>query len=201
MTACNPITADTRRGFWTTQPNAGTTPDSCRNPCGVAGLLLTEACTPPPLGCGHVATPATCRSSTACERPRTIVTDDWVRSLALNILLTDGRAEDSLCGRRPGTMGGHWSESLMTGGKPVGNRLRFIGSAARVSDLVLLIRAEARRALGKLIDYKVAVSVDVVVTYAGNNAFAIDATILTWSGSPIAVAIGASRVGQTLNYG
>lgn len=201
MTACNFASADRRRTFWVTQPDAcGSYDGACDTTCGFAGLALTELCEETTKHrCGD--TPyldPTCTVDT--NKPRTIVNTNWIRGLALNMLLTKKRRADSACGVRAGAMNGHWTESYMSSGKPVGTDLYYIGAATTVNEIKLMVKAYAEATLQKLIDYKVATSVVVTVKYRGGNNFEIDAEIWTAQGISAHVGLKASKTGTTLNW-
>src|SRR5688572_27723175 len=89
---CNVSISDRQRTFWTTQ--ACSTGELCNDKCDdVNGLKVVDA------NGGYA----------------TIDNSNYVRSLALNILLTDGRRPDAPCGWKPGARGGHWSDSYRSG--------------------------------------------------------------------------------------
>ena len=91
---------------------------------------------------------------------RTIVTDDWVRSLVLNILNTRARS-DLKCPTPAGTYG-HWSESYRDDGLYIGSRMYNAAEKPyiRVMDGVKAIGAAIRSDVGKLIILGIANDVD-----------------------------------------
>lgn len=169
MVTCTVADSDRRRRFWVTQPDA----------CGIDAT------------CGDCAKPGL--------RPidqvqgRTIDTSEYVRGLALNILLTNGRKADTLCGTAPGTRGGHWSDSFRTG-PASGSALRQAKLTGRISDQVAEIQALAKHDLEKLILYKVATAVDVTATYAGRNKVLLSVKIFGQDGKSTAVAVTGTRL-------
>lgn len=137
---------DTRRKFWSTQPEACGSEQICGDDCSVAGLNFVET-----------------------AEGRTIATNDYVRGLALNILMTNGFREDRECGYRPSTRGGHWSDSFRKDGGKSGSSFRYIPISYSINETISLIRAHLIKDMSKLIDYGVATKVDVDVTYKGRQ--------------------------------
>lgn len=184
-----------RRLFWTTQPAPCGERELCGRPCGNPGLELV----PPEDECG---TCSCCGNQTGspdcpkpmCEKPRTIKNTDWVRSLAINMLLTDARREDRVCGWRPGTMNGHWSESFVEQAQPFGTSLRYIPTLGSIHETVRLIKTHVQFTLNKLVAYKVATGVDVEVKYLGGGVVSLDAVIYGQSGSSAKVGLTGARL-------
>lgn len=202
MSTCNYASADRRRTFWTTQPCLDTEPGRCGTYCSTeAGLILTTGCAEPSM-LDNVcpATEPVCVTIPDCEKPRTIVTTEWVRGLALNMLLTDGRMPDTKCGVRPGSVGGHWSESFMTKGKPVGTQIRRLRATTSVADAKLLVKTYAEATLKKLLDYGVATSVVAEVTYRGANVFGLSIEIYGTGGERATVALSALRSDNSITW-
>lgn len=171
---CEPLAPFQRKLFWTTQPDGCGVMESCDTDCARAGLELVEQ-----------------------ETGSSFVTTDWIRSLALNILLTDQRREATTCGHRPGTMNGHWSESFMEDGAPVGTKVRYISFAASIIEVTQLIKAELQNALTKLIKYGIAVSVTVEAEYLGKGIIKVDVEILSVHGQTARVGMTAQRTNNT----
>lgn len=138
-----------RRRFWTTQPDVCGEYDLCGVPCAIPGLEYQEV--------AEVAD------------GRTIKTDDWLRSLILNILNT--RARTDLRCPAPTAVFGHWSESYRNDGLYIGSRLWNAAAKpyVRIADAVKANRAAIVADLAKLVALNVADSVDVEVTYRGRN--------------------------------
>lgn len=183
LSRCSPA-PDRRRRFWATQPDCASEEDAC-GPCGVPGLRpvdVIDDCRTCMLGCHD-----------SCSHPPplgvSLDTSEWVRGLALNILMTDARRDDTACGHRPGMRGGHWSESFVR--SSIGSRWREIPATCAIAELVKLIETYVESDLSKLVAYGVATSVEVAVAYAGNNTMKIEATI---NGQ----AFGSARVGASL---
>lgn len=173
-TCATPVSSRAQRIFWTTQPGACGSGAECGVDCGRSGLSVVEA--------GAAVGEAL--------PPRTILTSDWVRSLALNILQTNGRSPDTACGYRPGSQGGHWSESFRKDGLKVGTLLRGLPSSASIRDSIVLIRATLIAELHRLVKMNIAKSVEVDVEYLGGNTMSATISIIAPDGT-------VSRVGMT----
>lgn len=170
---CEPFQLTDQRRFWTTKIDAcGESPSSCdiNVSCGRPGLAAVTT-----------------------DDGMTFETDDWVRSLAYNMLLTDARRRDTRCGYAPGTLNGHWSESFMQQGKPVGTYVRYVTASTSVRDAVLLVKAEVQATLQKLVDYKIAVEVVVNAEYQGSGAIAVSIEIFGTAVDPTRIALTAQR--------
>lgn len=171
MSVCSTTTTlPQRRRFWATQPDVCGTSVDCGAECSVSGLSLISS------GGG-----------------KTIVTSDWVRGLALNILLTDGRSPDKPCGYRPGSQGGHWSESFRTDGEKIGTLVRKLPSAASVRESVALVRATLTAELQRLVTVGIAKSVTVDATYLGGNRMAATINIIAPDGTIVRVGMTGAR--------
>lgn len=170
---CEPLVVPGQRRFWTTQPDACGIQDHCEInvECGRPGLSLQH----------NEANQAS------------IVNSDWVRSLALNMLMTDARRRDTRCGYAPGTLNGHWSESFMDGGQPVGTHVRYVSSSSSVRDAMQLIKAEVLATLQKLIDYGVAVEVTVETEYKGSGSIFMQIEIFGTAVDPTRIGVTAQR--------
>lgn len=199
---CGFTGADQRRTFWTTQAAAcGTKTSECVVSYGVPGLKLTPLCEPVRGPCGDAPNmESPCGSGDVCSTPRTIATDGWLESLVYNILGTDARLPDTRAGWRPGARGGHWTESLIAEGRPVGSRIRQIPTKTSIAALSSLLKSAFEDALGKLVTYKVATSVSVEVQYRGGRKFDIVITICRTSGTVARVGISTSATNETLNW-
>lgn len=182
MVQCNGPVTGRRKLFWTTQPDACGTTENCFGECGAPGLVSYI-----PLG--------------RTDGGRTFRTNDYVRSLALNILLTDGRHEDVPCGYRPGARGGHWSDSFREDGITSGTNVRYLKPQKSVSDTVKIIQEYLRNSMQKLVRYGVATSVTVECTYAGGGV--IDAVIIIFGtdGLTSRVGITGSRLENSWVWG
>lgn len=169
---CEPFSIPGQRTFWTTQPDA----------CGSAGSCsIGIECGRPGLGVNST------------DDGDTFVTSDWVRSLALNMLLTDARRRDTRCGYAPGTINGHWSDSFSSNAQPVGSHVRYVDASTSVRDAVLLIKAEVLMTLQKLIDYGIAESVEVEALYQGSGKIAMDIQIFGSAVDPTRIGVTAQR--------
>lgn len=176
---CAAPTQQRRRLFWTTQPDSCGSNIVCGAECGRPGLTLnptTDACSVP----GSCFPPAT---QPGCEpiigTQRTFATNDWLRGLVINMLMTDGRTTDNACGYRPGSQGGHWSESYMNGGQGevVGTLLRTIPPTGRIQDSINLIVAYAKASLQRLVERGVAIAVEVEGVYRGGGRMELNVKV------------------------
>lgn len=170
---CQPLNTPTRRKFWTTSLDSCVA-DSCGTlTCGKPGLTLVE---------NDEKTGAS------------FETNDWVTSIALNMLLTDARRRDSKCGYAPGTMNGHWSESFIGGqDAEIGTHVRYIDPKLSVRDAVMQIKAEVQLTLNRLIKYGIAVEVIVAAKYIGDGLVSMVIDILGSAIDPTRIAITAKR--------
>lgn len=180
MAECNVPVQGRRKIFWTTQPDACGVTHHCHNDCGSSGLRSFV-----PQG----------------QKGRTFATDNYVRGLAINIILTDARKEDRACGYRPGAIAGHWSDSYREDGKGAGTNLRDIPLTYTTSESIQLIQAYMQLSLQKLVDYGVAQSVTVAVKYAGRNNFQADIDIISTDGQNSKVGITGTRMENSWVWG
>lgn len=180
MATCNDTINGRRRIFWTTQPDACGSEIRCHSNCGSSGLLSYV-----PQG----------------QRGRTFANNDFVRGLAINILLTDARKESGPCGHHPSAIGGHWSDSYRADGQRAGTNLRDIPISYRVTDTAKLIQAYATAALQKLIAYGVAQTVSVEVKYLGRNMFDLKADITSTDGAVSRVGVTGNRMENSWVWG
>lgn len=171
MVTCIASAQGRRRLFWSTQPEALGREMHCQSECGIPGLSFT----------GDV-------------NARGISNSDWVRGLAINMLMTDGREDPSACGWFPGSQGGHWSESFMTGPTTVGTLIRTVTHRRSVSETTALIRAYALSTMERLITRGVAVKVTVEATYRGNGNFELDIEVFGTSNDIARVGLSGERL-------
>lgn len=184
---CSPASLDKRRPFWAAQPDAcgATEPDDCTpTGCGDPGVPLVDKF-------DECADPCAFPSCPPRLIGRTVATNDYVRGLALNILLTDGRKPDALC--RSGSRGGHWTDAFRPKGGASGSSIRQIPVTATLQEQINLIRAYAAKDLNKLVEYGVARSVSVNATYAGRGRLNLSAEIVGPYGDTT-MSIGAARI-------
>jgi len=168
---CEPLAPFQRKLFWTTQPDSCGIQDPCGFECGRPGLELNTS-----------------------SEGATFTTSQWVRSLAINMLMTDARKDPVLCGHTPGSINGHWSESYMDELKaPVGSKVRYIESALSIREVTQLVKAEVVSTLQKLIHYEIAVKVDVETEYKGDGMIFADVTITGIQGETARVGMTAKR--------
>lgn len=158
MDICKPSTLDRRKNFWTTQ--SCDVFYNCNDECGIFGLVYD--------GDGGLD---------PSENPRSIKTNNWLSSLVVNILLTDGRQSETPCGFAPGRRGGHWSDSFRTDGLTSGSLIRNPSAAKTVQEAALLLEAYAQVALQKLVTLGVALSVKATATYSGKNRIQLGVVI------------------------
>jgi phage gp46-like protein len=128
----------------------------------------------------------------------TISTDNWLRGLMANMLMTDARLPDNPCGYRPGSQGGHWSESYIDNGpQVVGTLMRTVEPQARVQDVVNLLKQYAQITLQRLVARGAALAVDVDAFYEGSNIFRIDATITGVDNQQTNVSVSGARLSNS----
>lgn len=173
IAACEPNFSERRRTFWATQPAAcGTGPEGdCATDCGRPGLLLTPAS---PFG-------------------RSIVTTNWVRGLALNILGTDAKLPNRACGFEAGQQGGHWSESYRTDGLPIGTSVRELPTMRSIKESISTVKAYLENDLGRLITMNIASRIDVTVEYVGGNRVSVSIDIISIAGVSAKVGLTGER--------
>lgn len=176
---CGTPLAGRRRVFWTTQP-CRTQVSDCGDQCADYGLQLECPNAPDCV-------------SYAPGRARTIRTTEWVRGLVLNILLTDGRRADTSCGWRPGTRGGHWSDSFRKQSGASGSSIRYLKAHGRVAEAISELLAIVKRDMQKLIDYGVATGVDVIAEYVGGNRAKLSITVYGQDGETTNVGVSGQR--------
>lgn len=171
MVLCVESTVGRRRLFWATQPGACGVEATCTSDCGIPGFELETA-----NGQGSIST------------------DDWLRGLMINMLMTDGRMADTACGYNPNGQGGHWSESYISAGDGIGTLMRTIPPAGRVQALEAQLAAYAKQTLQKLVSRGVARSVDVVVKYVSGGNFSVNASVFGVDSRTSKVGLSAQRL-------
>ena len=170
------IPAASRRRIFSTQPD--TQDEHCDRLCDRMGLRFIDTVD----GGGTVT-------------GRTIDTSEWVRSLAINILSTDGEAEASDCGVRPGLRGGHWSQSFAAAEDGFGVTFRKMSIDCSLNEAAATIEALLTAALSRLVTYGVARSVEVSARYAGRGQVEAEITITGERDLDVSkVAISGSRI-------
>lgn len=164
-----------RKLFWATQPDACGSQTECGFECGEAGLSFANEAT--------------------SEVSKSLETEDWVRGLVINMLLTDGRKPDTNCGYNPNGQGGHWSESYISSGPAeIGTLLRTLEADRSINESVALISAYAKSTLNRLVERGVALSVDVEAKYLGNYKISLAITINGTSGQTSRVGLSTARL-------
>lgn len=118
---------------------------------------------------------------------------EWVRGLAINILMTHGQRPESTCGVRPGNRGGHWSEAFVPNNDGFGSLLHTAQASRSVRDSLNEIRAYAIAAMNKLVSYGVADSVNTTVEYLGGAKVSLRVEIFGRNGDRSNVAIAGER--------
>ncbi len=171
MATCLTPPQGRRTLFWATQPDAQGTDAVCQNACGVPGFEYT----------GNAAA-------------RSISTEDWVRGLIINMIMTDGREADNACGWFPGAQGGHWSESYMSGPAVVGTLMRSVSPQKTILQTTALLRAYAVATLERLVTRGVALSVAVEVNYKGDGRFEMDIEVHGLSNNIARVGLSGERL-------
>lgn len=183
MSECLTPPAAGLRHFWTTQPNACGQDhgrDACGNvmECGKPGLVIRSVYEPCPDTRGCYVDPD-CRSDVPPKLiGATIATNDFVRSLAINIIATDAeRKPVGACGIPIGRRGGYWADAYRTDGLKSGSTLRQLPLTGTMSQLAKLAQQYLQRDLQKLVAYGVASAVNVTATYMGGATIALEAEI------------------------
>lgn len=170
MLDCQFDLSERRRTFWATQPDAcGATYNYCQNiECGSPGLNINRT-----------------------TEGNTIDTSNFVRGLVLNILMTNGKKEETECGLTPGNRGGHWSDSFT--GASSGSSLRNIPKTYSIRETANLIRAHIQYDMQKLVNYGVAERVEVTAEYQGNNNFLVNISIYGNDKKITVIPVGGQR--------
>lgn len=181
MVQCNGPVAGRRKTFWVTQPDVCGTDALCDTPCGMPGLALY---TPESAG----------------SEFKTFRTNDYVRGLAINILFTDSRKDDTYCGHRPGARGGDWTDSFRSDGGTSGTNLRYLQPQKSVTDNVVMVREYIRNSLQKLVKYGVASSVEVTAKYIGGNVIRVTAEIIGVDGELSRVGVSGNRIANSWTW-
>lgn len=168
--------SERRRLFWSSQPGSNCEPVfSCGQICEIPGIALVDV--------------------DKAENSRTVATNDWLRGLALNMLMTDGRKPNSACGYNPRSLGGHWSESFdQSQGAGIGSLILETQNATSVNETLNLIVAYAQATLDRLIARGVAVRVDVSGEYLGSNRYSVNAEILGLGNNSARVGVTGERL-------
>lgn len=159
-TPCTDQNIGRRRVFWTTRPAACGDYIVCGAPCSIPGLEYEDR----------------------ENDERTIKTEEWLRSLMLNILNT--RARTDLKCPSPMAVYGHWSESYRSDGMYIGSTLWNAAekSYVRIADSVQAIATAIRADMGKLIALDVAQSVEVEAVYRGQGRVDVSVDVKTTTG-------------------
>ena len=187
---------DRRRVFWATQPDACGTQEPCPGvSCGVAGHRYVDSkqCNHPGIG----GCPPSCPS---VVNGRSIDNSNWIRGLALNIVLTDGRLPDSDCGHLPGRRGGHWSESYANGAR-ISSKIRQLPTNCAVAESVRQVEDALTDDLGQMVAWGVAREVKASARYAGNNTIEASAEIIGDGGETTVVGLSGTRLVNAWAWG
>lgn len=165
---CFPAGNDDRRNLWTNHPDACGSGRECGGLCGVPGLSLDGA---------------------------SLSTEGWIISTLLNMLMTNGKRDDAICGWNPNGRGGHWSESYITSGPAVvGSQVSYIEPSGRVQDQQALLTAHVQQIASRLPARGVSTGVEVETEYAGNGRFRVNITVQGSRGNPSRVGVTAERM-------
>jgi len=172
MAICSVPAATRRKLFWATQPDACGSNEVCGAECGSPGLSFITS-----------------------QQGKTISNQEWVRGLVINMLMTDGKKQDTECGYRPGSQGGHWSESYIESGPAtVGTLLRSVPATGRILDGVNLITALAQSTLDRLVARGVAYKVDVTSRYLGGSKMQLDISVFGRGTENTYVGVSVTRL-------
>lgn len=177
--------------FWTTQPDA-CKPD-CDENCGssLATCGSQEVCG---VNCGVPGLALIDDYESDREGAKRFVDTEWLRGLMINMLMTDGRKADTACGFRPGSQGGHWSESYMGGDQTVGTLLRDVPSTVRAAEAVALVRAYAQATMDRLVQRGLATKVEVFAEYIGLGRVQLDIIAYGTRGGNARVGFAGERI-------
>lgn len=172
---CNNPRSNQRRIFWTTQMCHSVRDDCVGGECGVPGILLE------------------CVNSYDCDKvgsTKFIKNDQWLTGLIYNILYTNGY-DESRCRPFFGNAGGHWSDSFQK--KTSGSAYVYQESYGSIEDAKRDLSLKLKKDLIKLIDYGVAVSVDVLSDYRGDNVFDVTVIVTTKDGEIVRVGLEGQK--------
>lgn len=199
MAQCSVPASNRRRLFWATQPDACGTSDICGAGCGIPGLSRSSSggwdCAPGCQCCPPATVDPSCPDQIGERQQVTISTDQWLRGLVINMLMTDGRMPDTACGYRPGAQGGHWSSSYIEAGPAeVGTLIRAVPTGGRIQDSVNLATSYARATLQRLIERGVALDISVVGVYLGGMKMRLDIDVIGRRSDSAKVGISGQRV-------
>jgi hypothetical protein len=187
---CAPLPACERRVFWVTQPDA-CAPDTnaCGAPCARPGLRMIDVAD----NCDMLGNFDPCKTgATPKLLGRTIDNSNYMRGLALNILGTNDRRDDTPCGWLPGRRGGYWADSFM-GNVQFQGALDDLPATGTIAEALLNLKRAVQTKLKPLVTMAVAETVTVTTTYTGRDGFHV-AIDIAGRGSNNLV-----RVGMTAN--
>lgn len=195
MNNCPNPPVSRRRLFWATQPDACGVNVLCGADCGVPGLVYA---TDPSDSCGIACDNTIDPACDPTEAASTISTANWLQGLVINMMMTDGRLPDNACGYRPGSQGGHWSESYIEGTTPtIGTLVRTVSPMGRTDDLVNEIVAYAQATLARLVEYGVALSVNVEGSYLGSGRMMLEVIIYGRDDRTVKVGLVGERLANS----
>lgn len=199
MATCLSPAGSRRKLFWATQPSACSDRQVCGYECGAPGLsYTTEAgydCNDQCRCCPPASVDPNCPEHADAVRSTSIATNDWLRGLIINMLMTDGRKPDRECGYRPGTQGGHWSSSYIeTGPADIGTLMRDLPEVGRINESINLVVAYARATLERLVQRGVALSVEVTGNYLGGGRMQLDIEVTGRTDGVARVGLSGARV-------
>ena len=173
---CLPDTQGRRRLFWTFQTQCDHFEGECGEECAIPQHRLnriTDA------GGSFIGA--------------TIDTSNYVRSLALAILLTDNTVETPLCPIKPGLRGGHWADCYRGDNRQSGSTIRDIETQCSVAQARSFLRSAVSEDLGKMVLWGIVSEVIVEVEYIGGNIFEITAELVAYQQN-ITVTANAKRL-------
>jgi phage gp46-like protein len=167
MFNCNPQLNARRKSFWTTQQCK--TVDICGRDCGNFGIKYTTKQTDCAQGCDN-----TVQNGCAAPKERSLATDNFIKSLLINILMTDGQRPDDECGFAAGSRGGHWSNSYRANAQTIGSNIRSVKAGKTTAANVLALQVEAQKIANKIVSYGVVKSAIATVKYLGGMVYSLD---------------------------
>ncbi len=157
---CDVAPAGRRRLFWTFQQHCAHDEGVCGEDCAIPAHVLNDI-----------------KDAAGNDIGGTIDVANYVRSLALSILMTDNRRTTHHCPARPGRRGGHWADCLRGDGRASGSTIRDLPVGCNVQETLQHIRTALREDLNKMVVWGVASEIDVEADYDGGGSFTATALI------------------------
>lgn len=188
MINCTTESVGRRKQFWSTQQCDAV--EVCGRECGIFGIKFsTVLCGD---GCDNT-------SIDGCSTPtsKSISTENWVKGLIINILMTDGARPNSPCGWPAGNRGGHWSSSYRKDSGSSGTNIRAILAGRTTSANVLALQVEAQKIADKLVSYGVVNSAKATVKYLSGMVYSLAFEYVTKGDEIKNVGFSGTRSGNS----